>query len=374
MASIIQVSHYVEIAAKTASNVTSGPQEWTAFLKTAAKLYRYSFTDQLLIHAQNPDATACADYDTWYKRMRWYVRRGSKGIALVDMQNGQHPDLRYVFDISSTGRKRNSYNLYLWQYKDEHQETVTKALEKRYGVSGKKGILLQTAHIATQIVKNYWKNYKREIRYETEGSLLEELDDHNLRIRFCNMAAYSITYAVLLRCGLKPEQYLSADAFRSIVDFNTQRIIKILGYVVSNASEEILHLIGITVIAYEREKQAANRTSSQSKLNDGTNNRDGNKKQPSSFVISIDSASQKSQKGNIQDVKPTLKELYDRFKPIVIDFLCKDAKYQNACMNSDKENAVLEGIAAIKRAALSITDLNFMKLFYDIQEFHNRMQ
>ena len=370
MASITQVSSYIQTAAETASDITAGWQNWTAFLKTAAKLYRYPFTDLLLIHAQNPDATACAEFDT-YKKMRWYVRRGSKGIALVDVKNGQRPDLRYVFDISDTGRKPNSYNLYLWQYKEEHQDIVTKALEKRYDVSGKEGLVMQLAHIATQIVKACWEDYKQEIRCEAEGSLLEELDNHNLRVRFCDMAAYSIIYTVFLRCSLHPERYLSNDIFGGITDFNTQRIIKTLGYVVSQASEEILHLIAVTIITHERKKQSGNRTDSQRKPHGDIKHKDGNKKQPSSFIISVDNSAVKDSQ---QSAKPSLKEIYEKYKPVVRDFLLKDKAYKNACRNSDKENAILEGIEAVKRAALSIKDLEFMKLYFDIMEFHNRMQ
>ena len=370
MASITQVSSYIQTAAETASDITAGWKKWTAFLKTAAKLYRYPFTDLLLIHAQNPDATACAEFDT-YKKMRWYVRRGSKGIALVDVKNGQRPDLRYVFDISDTGRKQNSYNLYLWQYKEEHQDIVTKALEKRYDISGKEGLVMQLAHIVTQIVKAYWEDYKQEIRCEAEGSLLEELDNHNLRVRFCDMAAYSIIYTVFLRCSLHPERYLSNDIFSGITDFNTQRIIKTLGYVVSQASEEILHLIAVTIITHERKKQSGNRTDSQRKPHGDTKHKDENKKQPSSFIISVDNSAVKDSQ---QSAKPSLKEIYEKYKPVVRDFLLKDKAYKNACRNSDRENAFMEGMSAIKRAALVIKDLEFMKLFYDLMEFQNRME
>lgn len=125
----------------------------------------------------------------------------------MDVKTGRRPDLRCVFDISDTGRKSGSYNLYIWKYKEEkHQDIVVKALEGRCGVSGKEGLLLQIAHIASQTAKEYWSNYRKEIRYGAEGSFLEELDDQNLRIRFCDMAAYSITYTVLLVRGQKAVQ------------------------------------------------------------------------------------------------------------------------------------------------------------------------
>ncbi len=371
MASITQVSSFIQAAAQAASDITAGWQAWTAFLRTAAKLYRYSFIDQLLIHVQKPDATACAEFDT-YKKMRWYVRRGSKGIALVDVKNGQRPDLRYVFDISDTGRKHNSYDLYLWQYKEEeHQGIVTQALEERYDVSGRDGLVMQIAHIAAQTAKACWADYREEIRFEAAGSLLEGLDNHNLRVRFCNMAAYSITYTALFRCGLHPERYLSDDTFKGITDFNTQNIIKTLGYVVNKASEEILHLIAVTIITHERKKQSGNRTDRQGKPQEAAEHKDGNKKQPSSFIISVDNSAVKD---NQQSARPSFKEIYEKYKPVVRDFLLKDTAYKNACRNSDRENAFLEGLEAVKRAALSIKDLEFMKLYYDLMEFHSRME
>lgn len=238
MASITQVSSYVTIAAQTAMDITSGWEKWTAFLKTAARLYRYSFTDQLLIHAQNPDATACAEFET-YKKMRWFVKRGSKGIALVDVQNGRRPDLRYVFDIKDTGRNRNSYNLYLWEYKEEHQDIVTKSLEKRYDVSGKEGILLQIAHIATQTAKDYWKNYKEEIRFESAGSLLEELDDHAKNLpdvlfgtpwMYCPIAEFSEMIQKPLLVLLFLYAYLEHPCLEHLVKTGFNKLVSGLAY------------------------------------------------------------------------------------------------------------------------------------------------
>jgi len=246
-----KLENYVQMAGQTADEITKNSENWTAFLRTASRLYRYSFPDQLLIHAQRPQATACADFDIWNKRMRRYIRRGSKGIGLVNVNSG-HPVIRYVFDAADTGKRKDACDLYLWQYKDEYQECISAVLEKYYGASGSDGTAVQICHTATRIAKDYWENYHQDIMYEAEGSLLEELDEQSLRSRFCKAAAFSITYILLLRCGFQPENYFGPDVFGGISDFNTQRITKMLGHAVSGGSGEVLHQIAIAVFAYER--------------------------------------------------------------------------------------------------------------------------
>lgn len=363
-----KLEKYIQMAGNTAAEVTKNAKNWTGFLATAANLYRYSFPDQLLIHAQRSNVKACADFDVWTKRMKYYVRGGSKGIALVNMKNG-HPSLRYVFDIKDTGRKKDSQNLYLWKYKEEYQDMLTKALTDCFGIACSDGLVVQLCHIATHLAKDYWKNYHQDIICEIEGSMLEGLDEQSLRSRFCKAAAFSITYILLLRCGFNPNNYLSPDVFQGISDFNTQRITKMLGHVVSEASGNVLHQLAIFIFDYERQKQAAAPHINKPVQQDSNkSSKEENKKKPSSFVITVDSAEKK------QAPQPSIKDIYEQYKPIVKDFLLKDRAYLNACKNSDKENAFMEGLEAVKRAALSIKDLEFMKLFYDLSEFHNRMQ
>ena len=175
-----KLENYVHMAGLTAAEITRNRENWTAFLRTASRLYRYSFPDQLLIHAQRPQATACAEFDLWNKRMRRYIRRGSKGIGLVNVNSGR-PVIRYVFDTADTGKRKDACDLYLWQYKDEYQECISAVLEKYYGASGSDGITVQLCHTATKIAKDYWENYHQDIMYEAEGSLLEELDEQSLR-------------------------------------------------------------------------------------------------------------------------------------------------------------------------------------------------
>ena len=358
-----KLESYVQMAGATAADVTKSIEKWTGFLATAAHLYRYSFPDQLLIHAQRPQAEACASFEIWNKRMRRYVRRGSRGIALVNMQNGR-PGLRYVFDVKDTGKRKDARELYLWKYKEEYRECISSALEKFYGTACNDGIAVQLCHIAASLAKDFWKNYQQDIIAETEGSRLEDLDRRSLRVQFCRMAAFSITYILLLRCGFDPNRYFLPDVFQGISDFNTTRITKIIGHAVSEGSGDVLHQIAIAIFAFEREKKDEKTGENYKKTHERTEDGTENRKQPSSFTISADNGQE----------QPSIREIYDKYKPVVKKFILEDTPYKNACRNSDKGNAMLEGLAAMKRAALMIEDLVFMKLFYDIREFHDQME
>ena len=357
-----KLESYVQMAGATAAEITKNRENWKSFLATASRLYRYSFPDQLLIHAQRPQATACAGIEIWNKRMRRYVKRGSKGIALVNISNGR-PVIRYVFDASDTRIDKDSHNLYLWKYKPEYLDSVAKDLEEHFGIPCSGGLAEQLAHIATQLARDYWKNYGMEIMEGAAGSGLEGMEKSDFRKKFSKMVAFSTLYILLLRCGLHPEKCLSADIFDGIEDFNSQGMTKILGHAVSEGSGDVLHRIAIAIFSYEREKKDVKKNDSHEKTHDDFGNRSENRKQPSSFIISTD-----------KDRQPTIREIYDKYKVIVKKFLMSDQAYKNACRNSDRENAFLEGMAAIKRAALSIKDLEFMKLFYDLMEFQNRME
>lgn len=191
---------YEQMAARTAEQITGSYQEWTAFLATAARLYKYPYHEQLMIYAQRPEATACAEYDFWNKRMRRYVRRGSRGIALVD-SSGEKPSLRYVFDVADTGGGDNARRPYLWQLQDEHMDTVLRALEARYEVSGANGLEYQLELVADRLAKDYWEDHQRDILGIIEDSFLEEYDDYNVGASFRSAASTSITYTLMARCG-----------------------------------------------------------------------------------------------------------------------------------------------------------------------------
>ena len=250
-----KVQLYAQMADRTAEQITGSYQKWTAFLTTAARLYKYPYNEQLMIFAQRPEATACAEYDLWNKQMRRYVRRGSKGIALVDTSSDQ-PKLRYVFDVSDTSGGENSRRPYLWEYRQEHREVVSAALEQRFDVSGESGLADQLERVAAQLVDEYWHDNRRDIVGIVDGSFLEDYDEFNIGAAFRNAAVVSTTYALLSRCGMQPGEYFEHEDFLNVFDFNTPQTVAALGTAISQSSELVLRQIEITIKNYEREKIA----------------------------------------------------------------------------------------------------------------------
>ena len=248
-----KLQFYAEMADQTAQQLTGSLQEWTGFLTTAARLYKYPYHEQLMIYAQRPEATACADYDLWNKTMRRYVRRGSQGIALIDT-SGDNPRLKYVFDVSDTGGGEQSRRPYLWAYRDEHYDAVTAALERRFDVASQGDLADQLETIATQLVNEYWQDNQYDILGIVDGSFLSEYDDFNVGAAFRNAAVVSTTYALLSRCGLEPEEYFTHEDFLNVFDFNTPATVAALGTAISVASEQVLRQIEVTIKNYEREK------------------------------------------------------------------------------------------------------------------------
>ena len=250
-----KVQLYAQMADRTAEQITGSYQKWTAFLTTAARLYKYPYNEQLMIFAQRPEATACAEYDLWNKQMRRYVRRGSKGIALVDTSSDQ-PKLRYVFDVSDTSGGENSRRPYLWEYRQEHREVVSAALEQRFDVSGESGLADQLERVAAQLVDEYWHDNWRDIVGIVDGSFLEDYDEFNIGAAFRNAAVVSTTYALLSRCGMQPGEYFEHEDFLNVFDFNTPQTVAALGTAISQSSELVLRQIEVTIKNYEREKIA----------------------------------------------------------------------------------------------------------------------
>lgn len=257
-----KLDFYSQLADRTAKQITGSFGEWTSFLETAGRLYKYPFHEQLMIFAQRPNATACADYDLWNKQMRRYVRRGTTGIALIDT-SGDNPRLKYVFDVADTGGRENSRRPYLWEYREEHFDRVSAALEQRYDVSGKNGLADQLENIASKLVNEYWNDNQSDILGILADSFLEEYDDYNVSVAFRNAATVSTTYALMSRCGMNPGDIYEHEDFLSIFDFNTPETISVLGTAISNSSEQVLRQIEITIKNYEREtslQQQAERT------------------------------------------------------------------------------------------------------------------
>ena len=249
-----KAEQYAQMADQVARQLTGSWQEWAGFLTTAARLYKYPFHEQLMIYAQRPDATACAEYDLWNNRMGRYVRRGSKGIALVD-DSGDRPRLRYVFDISDTGTREHSRTPWLWTMNEEHTAPVIAMLERNYDVGGG-DLAQQLADVAAGLAEEYWTDHRQDILYIVDGSFLEEYDEENIGMQFKSAAAVSITYALMSRCGLEPEQYFSHEDFMAIFDFNTPATVGALGTAVSQINQQVLRQIGVTIQNYERAKSA----------------------------------------------------------------------------------------------------------------------
>ena len=486
---------YAQMADKVATQLVGSWQEWTAFLTTAARLYKYPFHEQLMIYAQRPDATACAEYDLWNNRMGRYVRRGSKGIALVD-DSGDRPRLRYVFDISDTGTRPNSRTPWLWQLEEQHIGPVSAMLERNYGIAGD-DLAQQLTDVAGKLASEYWDEHQQDFRYIVDGSFLEEYDDLNVAVQFKSAATVSIAYALMSRCGLEPERYFQHEDFMSIFDFNTPATVGALGAAVSQINQQVLRQIGVTIQNYEREHLAERSIThgeqpdlhEERRLPDSRpepdraaveapgqirqdaqnvpegasahpvqpaaderdavpapsgdrrdreqpsgaddapagrgGGRDGGTESPrpdavggpdehlqgpgrgdsdggayqqltlnlflseaeqiqrideaenvqtsSAFSFAQEQPQPQAADQEAEAAKPTLRELHEKYKPIVLEAVSQDIRYRNACGHSDYENAMIECNAAVRRAILDSHDIELIRLFSDVPEFRQRL-
>ena len=249
-----KTEEYLALAQRTANGLTRYWESWTDYLTTASRLYKYPFADQLMIYAQRPDATACAEYDIWVSRMNRYVRKGSKGIALLDESSG-FPRLHYVFDVSDTGVRRNSRDPEVWQYNDDLKQSVSEMLSKTYGISGER-VSQQLADVAGKLVADYWDNNGEDIRAIVDGSLLMDYDEAGVEMQFKSAAAISVTYTLLERCGFEPAGWFDKDDFQAIHDFSTPDAVFALGAAVSDMSREVLRNIERTVKTTIRRRNA----------------------------------------------------------------------------------------------------------------------
>lgn len=329
-----KLQNYIQLAEKTAEKLTKNMENWTGFLMTASKLYRYPFSDQLMVYAQRSTATAVASFDVWTKKMRRYVKKGTKGIALVSIHNG-YPNLHYVFDVSDTGKKNDSLDLTLWRYKKEYREIISKALEERFGIPCGNGFSEQLEDIAAKLSKDYWDDYHHEIMYELSGSFLEGMDELNVGVKFRDIVGVSIAYALLFRCDLHPEKYFRVKDFGNLCDFNTTKLVQILGIAISQAIEQVLRQICTAIFDYECQKQSAQQ--------------------------------------HHQSAKPSAQEICKQYKSVVKEWLLSDEAYRDACKNSDRKRAELEGESAMKRAAFSVAELKYLRVYYNLSDFYNKI-
>ena len=236
-----KTEEYLALAQRTANGLTRYWESWTDYLTTASRLYKYPFADQLMIYAQRPDATACAEFDIWRNRMNRYVRRGSKGIALLDESSG-FPRLHYVFDVSDTGVRRNSRDPEVWQLGPDLVQPVSEMLAATYGISGER-VSQQLADVAGKLVADYWDNNSGDILAIVDGSLLMDYDEAGVEMQFKSAAAISVTYTLLERCGYEPTGWFDKDDFQAIYNFSTPDTVYTLGAAVSDISREVLRTV-----------------------------------------------------------------------------------------------------------------------------------
>ena len=250
-----KLQFYSEFAERTARQITGSYQSWTAFLATAARLYKYPYNEQLMIYAQRPNATACAEYDFWKERTGRYVQRGSTGIALIDT-SGYQPRLRYVFDVADTAPRDAARSFTLWEMRAEHEAAVSAMLNEQYDVPQDGGIIAQFERVADKLALEYWTEQKRDICDIVADSFLNGYDEDNIRMAFKTAASTSITYALMARCGFSPDGYFEPEDFMPVFDFNTPAAVSVLGTAVSEISQRVLRQIEITVKRHERERRA----------------------------------------------------------------------------------------------------------------------
>ena len=249
-----KTEEYLALAQRTANGLTRYWESWTDYLTTASRLYKYPFADQLMIYAQRPDATACADFDIRNNRMNRYVRRGAKGIALLDESSG-FPRLHYVFDVSDTGVRRNSRDPEMWQFNDDLKQPVSEMLSKTYGIGGER-VSQQLADVAGKLVADYWDNNGGDICAIVDGSLLMDYDEAGVEMQFKSAAAISVTYTLLERCGFEPAGWFDKDDFQAIYNFSSPDSVYALGAAVSDMSREVLRNIERTVKTTIRRRNA----------------------------------------------------------------------------------------------------------------------
>ena len=240
---------YASLADDTARKITGDYLDWAAFLGTSSRLYKYPYRDQLLIYAQRPDATACAGYELWNNTMHRYIRRGSKGIALLTAGSGGM-GVRYVFDVLDTGTRRESRDIEPWRITEQTEQPVRRMLKEAYNADAEMPLVEQIQQISSQQALAYWREHRRDILDSVADSFLSEYDEFNIGASFRQAAAASIAYSLQLRCGLEPELY--QEDFTEVLNFNTPATAGELGNAVSMITGQVLRQIEMTIRQTER--------------------------------------------------------------------------------------------------------------------------
>ena len=248
-----------EMASETLKEITQNGESWIKFLNTASNNYKYSFNEQVLIYAQKPNATACADIETWNKKLRRWVNKGAKGIALLSMENGRNV-LRHVFDISDTHSGINK-DFKLWEIKPSYENGIIETLENSFGNLEVKSNLAEAIYSASiNLVEDNYQDYLVDLKEVLDGSLLEKMQDIDLEGNFIVLLAKSISYMAMKRCGIDPTEHFNVSDFEMISSFNNKRVVSRLGAAISDIAEQELREIYSSVINYEKNYKLTNRT------------------------------------------------------------------------------------------------------------------
>ena len=239
-----------QLTEEVAKDVAASPQEWMRFLNTASRLYKYTFPEQLLIYAQRPEATAVASMEIWNQKMYRWIKKGSKGIALIDNTSGPKTKLRYVFDVQDTYKVRNlGKDPQLWNLPMEGEQLVADYLQEQLSLEDTEGGLAESLHQAAKESMQEWlPDALEELRLDVTGTFLEELDEQNQEVEFRELMTNSVWYVLLNRCGLDVQEYLDAEDFRHITDFNQLKVLGHLGSAVNEISRPVLMQIGRYVL------------------------------------------------------------------------------------------------------------------------------
>ncbi|MDE6282045.1 MAG: DEAD/DEAH box helicase, partial [Oscillospiraceae bacterium] len=242
---------YRQMADHATENLTAQVMDWAKFLLMAGKFYKYGFLDQVMIHTQRPNATACAEFDLWTQRMNRRIRRGSKGIALLRYRDGR-VFLRYVFDVADTERQEHSRDPVSWRYRAEYQNAVTFRLAESFGVPGSEGLDKQLVTLAVHFADDHWHDFKDRIMVSVHDSLLDELDEDSVALRFRNAVTVSLSFLLLARCGFDLDSYFTPEDFTCIGEFNTRDTVLALGNAVSESAGVILRQVEYAIKRYIR--------------------------------------------------------------------------------------------------------------------------
>ena len=245
MAKLQEIQYLADDEAK---KISSSPRDWMGYLDMAARLYRYPFSDTMLIHAQRKGASACASLEDWNEKVGRWVKRGAKGIALFD-DSGTKMKLKYVFDVSDTRLIPGGWTPVLWKMEERHEAEVLSYLSDTYGLIGKEAGNLNLAlmEIASHTAQENLEDAMQGLKYASEGTYLEGLGEDALRVSFRELLKNSIFYTLSVRCGLDPMEYLEEEDFAGITDFNSLAALSVFGNAASSLTEPVLMGIGRTV-------------------------------------------------------------------------------------------------------------------------------